>query len=459
MAFKERRRAGQAGLFAGLCRASQCNHPHEPAVILIGGFPGFVGIEQHRLLSSELAQALIERKAQKPELQVLCLTDPVNRAYGTREETFYSKLAQGGIPVVFTDLDRLPDSNPVYAYPVRFYGGLLRKLGLGQAWADRPRHRHPFQSGGDPVSTRQAVRLLRFKANHRKVVIADRAGGEPRMIVTSFNPADSSSAHANIGLLVSGEVARQALTNELACVTWSAEREANVLADRPDRCAEVVQRIAGSTATPLPVPESGPRVAWLTEGAIRARLISMLDDAGPGDRVRIAMFYLSDRVLVRSIKDAAFAGARVRVILDFNRDAFGRKKNGIPNRPVAAELAKFARDENLRMEVRWADTHGEQFHTKALSISNDEMGKHLFLCGSANWTRRNLSDLNMEANLYCERAPGVVKAFSEYFDRAWSNSDGLSHTLAFGSLAETRWPTIWKTALYVVQEVTGLCSF
>ena len=42
---------------------------------------------------------------------------------------------------------------------------------------------------------------------------------------------------------------------------------------------------------------------------------------------------------------------------------------------MAAELAAFARKERVRLAVRWADTHGEQFHVKAMSIVNPQRSK------------------------------------------------------------------------------------
>src|SRR5699024_12297064 len=47
-------------------------------------------------------------------------------------------------------------------------------------------------------------------------------------------------------------------------------------------------------------------------------------------------------------------------IFDPDEDAFGRKKNGVPNRSVADELV------GAGVDVRWCDTHGEQCHAKFL---------------------------------------------------------------------------------------------
>ena len=88
------------------------------------------------------------------------------------------------------------------------------------------------------------------------------------------------------------------------------------------------------------------------------------------------------------------AGSRVRVILDPNKDAFGRTKNGIPNRSVATELAAAS---DGAIKVRWFRTHGEQFHTKLVAMRSAT--EFWFTLGSANLTRRNLENFNLEANV------------------------------------------------------------
>ncbi len=417
--------------------------------------------EEHRRLSRELADALIRKKKEQPGMTVVALTDPINRIYGAQEEGFYAEMAAAGVVVVFTDLDRLPDSNRLYAKWARFYGAWLDSLPFVRRWLDRPRFANPFIPGGAPITGRQMARLLLFKANHRKVAIADAPDGRWRLVVGSANPADGSSAHSNAGLLIAGDLARRVLAAEWKCVEWSAARPGSVLAG-PQPLAAARARVAAVMADDskrAPLVEKAPYIEWLTEGAIRQRLLTMLDGAGPGDEVRLAIFYLSERDVVRSILSAAEAGARIRLIMDANRDAFGRQKNGVPNRAVAAELVAAARAGSLDLTVRWADTHGEQFHTKAASVCNPASAKNELLLGSANWTRRNINDLNLEADVYTANEPVVCGEFNAWFDRAWSNADGFSHTVEYDRFAESGMALRWKTLMYRVQEATGLCTF
>ncbi|NCC51613.1 MAG: hypothetical protein EOM20_10395 [Spartobacteria bacterium] len=418
--------------------------------------------EVHRNLSSELAAALINKKTARPDLPVLILTDPINRVYGDMYPDFFNDLVNAGVPVVFTDLNRLPDSNPFYAKPARFYGRLLNRIGSVRAWLDKPRFANPFQPEAGKISARQLARLLFFKANHRKVLVADVGTNDVRAIVTSFNPADGSAAHSNMGVLFEGPLTVEAAHSELACLQWSAKDPANVLENEPGLWQRTLQEISGrlpAAADLIPAEPCPATGQWLTEGAIEDAILSLLNEAMPGDQVRIAMFYLSDRDVVDAIKRAARGGATIRMILDANKDAFGRTKNGIPNRIIANELHALAEAEGLPLEIRWADTHGEQFHTKAMTITHPRQKTCRFLCGSANWTRRNIGDLNLEADILISDAPALNETFNTHFDRLWNNQDSLSHTIAFDTYKESGLRYRLRTALYRFQEKTGLCTF
>ena len=90
----------------------------------------------------------------------------------------------------------------------------------------------------------------------------------------------------------------------------------------------------------------------LTEGAIYEAVLKLINTAKPKEHLDLSMFYLSERKIIKALKSAQERGVIVRVLLDPNKDAFGRQKNGIPNRQVASEHA-------VGIPIRWCDTHGE----------------------------------------------------------------------------------------------------
>jgi phosphatidylserine/phosphatidylglycerophosphate/cardiolipin synthase-like enzyme len=164
------------------------------------------------------------------------------------------------------------------------------------------------------------------------------------------------------------------------------------------------------------------------------------------------MFYLSHRGVVEALIGAARRGADVRLILDPNRDAFGREKDGIPNRSVAHELTRGGRG---NVAIRWYRTEGEQFHTKLAVIRTG--GEVIANLGSANLTRRNIGDLNLEANFELRAPAGspLDRQLAATFDRWWRNDGGV-----FTDPYE-RWEDTsrWQAFKYRVMEATGLSTF
>ena len=416
-----------------------------------GAIPAKGGL---RSLANELADALIAKRVQDPKMPILVVTDPINRIYGDLAPALYDRLAAVGIPVVFTDLSRLPDSNKIYAPQ----GWFWRKFIKGDFGAEGRAVPYPFNPDGESLTLEQLSRLLYFKANHRKVLVTGRHSGA-RAIVTSFNPADGSANHSNMGLLVDGAVAGFAARSEMAVAGWSAEHPENVHGGLADQVGPVIRKLQALVPVPGPAdeaPEGRPSVAWRSEGAIRDELVAQLDAAGPGSRIDAAVFYFSERRVVDALKAALGRGASLRLLLDANRDAFGREKNGVPNRPLAAELMQLTQGGG-QVAVRWAATHGEQFHSKVLRIVGPE--QDILLLGSANWTRRNLGNLNLEANLLLDQPGAIGRTFDSYFESLWTNRRGLEESLPYEAWAEEGWGLRWKTWLYRVQEWSGASTF
>lgn len=407
-----------------------------------------------RPLAEELADALIAKRQQDPEMPMLIITDPINRIYGDLAPDFYQRLTNARIPVVFTAQDQLPDSNKLYVPQVWFWSRFFDGNGADAKYLIS----NPFDSNGRKLTLKQLGKLLYFKANHRKVLVTGRQSGDLRLLMSSFNPADGSANHSNLGLLVDGPVAVFAAESELEVARWSASNAENIHGGLTEEVADAISDIQEKL---LALPEAeyaklgDACVAYRSERAIRDELVLQFQKAVTGTRIDIGMFYFSDRKVVEALKAAIEQGAIVRVLLDANRDAFGRKKNGIPNRTVAAELMELADEHEI--EVRWAATNGEQFHSKVLRISGAQQ-EVLFL-GSANWTRRNIGNLNLESNLLLSNVPSVNQQFDNYFSSVWSNAKGIEESLPYEALAETGWSLTWKTWLYRFQEWSGASTF
>ncbi|MCW8957764.1 MAG: phospholipase D-like domain-containing protein, partial [Gammaproteobacteria bacterium] len=299
----------------------------------------FAGDARHSLrpLSREITDALIRRRAEVPGLEVVLITDPFNTLYNGVASSHLERLEAAGVKVVLTDLTRLRDSNPSWSALWRIFFRWLGNSPDG-GWLPSP-------VGPEKVGLRTYLTLLNFNANHRKTFIADEGDGWVGL-VTSGNPHDASSAHDNVALRFSGAAALDLLQTERAVSHFSG----NAFPASPE---------APSTES---LPQRGMRLQILTESRIRQASLQAINGAQPGDAIDIAVFYLSHREIVEALKAAQSSGVALRLLLDPNEDAFGRKKNGIPNRQVALELTEAG------VPVRWCDTHGEQCHSKFLML-------------------------------------------------------------------------------------------
>ena len=396
----------------------------------------------HRQLCREVVETLLENKRNRPEIHILVITDPVNEVYGGAVQAPFQRLREAGIPVVVTDLRQLRDSNPLYSSFWRIGAQWLGNSTNG--WLP-----HPFGKELPGVSVRSWLALLNFKANHRKLVIADapdRAGQRQMVsLVMSANPHDASSAHSNVGLLVRGGVWRDLLRGEQAILDFSGA-QMNLASWLPPYAN------SGGSVSNVRPDALTPSARVLTEGKIREEIVVALDSTRQGDAIDVGMFYLAERKIIGSLIAAAQRGATIRVLLDPNRDAFGRQKNGIPNRPVAAELLKAG---GGQITVRWFETHGEQFHSKMVLVKRSSHAT--LFAGSANLTRRNVGDLNLETDLAVtgRRDLPAFQGAEAYFERAWTNR-GLDCTVPYEAYAD---PSPWKYWAYRVQEATGLSTF
>lgn len=387
----------------------------------------------YRDLASELTDALLAKKSANPEISINLITDPINTVYGGSQSEEVLRLKESDIKLIITDLRPLRDSNPVYS---SIWRSLFQWFGNDDRlkWV-----KHPFSDEAGKVSLRSYLSLLNFKANHRKIFLAD-SGNTFVSIITSANPHSSSSAHSNVAVKIeSNRFAKELWRSEQAVAKMSGSE----LADLP-RLANEKDQLTKS---------EGPTAKLLTEKKIKEALIAMIDETIGGEELNMAMFYLSDRDVIKALIRAGNRNVKTRLILDPNKDAFGYEKNGVPNRPVAHELIEKS---NNKIKIRWYDTHGEQFHTK-LTFANYHNEKSKALLGSANLTRRNIENFNLESNVLVNASSTdeFIVSLNEYFDKLWKNENDR-YTLAYEEYADDSFKNI---LLYRFQEFSGLSSF
>ncbi|WP_373507721.1 phospholipase D-like domain-containing protein [Thiocapsa sp.] len=345
--------------------------------------------ETHRPLSRELTENLLQRMRDRPGLIVVVITDPFNSLYGGVAAPHLDALEAAGAHLAYTDLGRLRDPNPLWSAVWRLCCKWLGNSTRG--WLPNP-------VGEEAVTLRTYLALLNLKANHRKTLVADE-GDDWVALVTSANPHDASSAHVNTAVVFRGQATLDLLETETAVIRFSAGQvpfETPAVQDAP--------------------AQSRLQAQIITESRIREAALDTIRSAARGDRLDIAMFYFSHEGLIRAVKDAAGRGVDVRILLDPNRDAFGREKSGIPNRQTGRRFHETG------IPVRWCHTTGEQCHAKQLVLERAN-GQGVLITGSSNFTRRNLDDFNLETNVLVEGPADdpFLRAALTWFDDRWRN--------------------------------------
>jgi hypothetical protein len=349
-------------------------------------------------VTRELAQRLLARKHLRPHLKIVLVTDPANEAFGGSPAQTLTSLEQAGVIVARVRLDRLRDSNPLYS-------GLWR-LAFGW-WSD------PFDETPGRATLPALARTRNSKSDQRQLVVADDGSGGWIAIIAPTGAAAS--------LTLRGPLARAIIAGELQVAAWSTDD------DRLPVSPSMDDRGVGSIDA-----------RFLTEGAIETALFDAIGAAGSGDRLGIAVENFSERRLIAAALRAAARGASLQVLLARNRE---------PNQAVADELL---RSGGGRIEIRWyLGSDAASLPKLLLFRHGDDMWMNL---GTANYTRRNLGDLNLAASveLRMPARAAAARAITEYFSEAWSVA-AADPKFAAASAAD-----YWH---YRFAEASGLSSF
>ncbi|MDQ0300087.1 phosphatidylserine/phosphatidylglycerophosphate/cardiolipin synthase-like enzyme [Salibacterium salarium] len=376
-------------------------------------------------LSEKIVDALVEKRQENENIEIIVITDRINTFYGSYSTDILTTLENHDISVLFSNMKPLRDSNPVYS---GFYRTFLQWFGTeGTGWLP-----NPFSPDAPDVTARSYLELINFKANHRKTLITENHG-----MVTSGNVHDASGYHSNIGFVFEGEILEDMLETEQTVAEMSGADEALFSSLEPEPTS----------------PEEGDySIQLLTEGKIEKHVLQEIDQAKEGETVTLGAFYLSDRDVIESLLQASNRGVVVNVLLDANKDAFGREKNGIPNRPVAYELVSKSEGD---INVRWYRTDGEQFHTKMVYIENER--EDVLIGGSSNFTKRNMGDFNLETDVKIKASSEteVMNEVDQYFERLWTNEDHR-YTDDYETYVDD---SRFRYLLYRFQEWSGISSF
>ncbi|MFL2847786.1 MAG: phospholipase D-like domain-containing protein [Coraliomargaritaceae bacterium] len=413
--------------------------------------------QELRSLSDLLADAIIEKRKRNPEIPILLITDPINRLYGSDHPEFFQSFNDLGIPVVYTDLYNLPDPNKIYSKQVRFWSKFydLNPNANSNRFRIFP---NLVESKAERLSFSQFFTALHLKANHRKLLISGYKDSPSKMIIGSFNPSNASSFNSNLAVSVAGPVADYVARSEIEIAKWSALKPENLLGKRFE-LDDAIRRMDKALLPQDHFNQYTSRktgVRFISEGSTKQVLLDLFENSDKGTEIDIAMFYLSDRKIVKALKSAGKKGAKIRLILDQNKNAFGFKKMGVPNRSVADELMQL--DEVDSIQIHWASAEtGGQFHSKAIRVFDDK--RDILFLGSSNVTHRSINNFNLEANVMFNDVITVNNEFDLYFESIWGNSLGFEESVEYKALKNPKWMQYIRLCFYRLQEWTQLSTY
>lgn len=373
-------------------------------------------------IAQTLTAKLVEKKEAHPDMDIIYITDPLNTGYGSYESKWFDALEDAGIEVVYTELDPLRDSTPIYS---GLYRTIFKWVDFEtKGWID-----NAMASEAPKMTLHSYMVLMNVKANHRKTIVTDKEA-----LVTSSNPHNASGFHGNVAMKVSGPIINDILEAEEAVVKYTNGGSL----PRVDVKAPVDGEYA---------------VQYLTEKKILQALVGDIATAQEGDTIRMGMFFIAMPEVVEAVEDAANRGVKVEMILDPNENSFGNEKSGLPNRPV---VQKMTDETDGKIAVRWYNTVIGQYHTKLVTVRTAQ--DTYITNGSANLTGRTLNNYNLEANLriIAPNDSELVNDIEQYFDRLWKNEDAL-YTLDLEEYQSEF--TFLQRGIYQLQEMLKLTTY
>ncbi|OCA81995.1 phospholipase D family protein [Pseudobacillus wudalianchiensis] len=373
-------------------------------------------------ITEKITEALIKKKQANPHMDIILISDEVNTSYNSHKTPEFEEMKKNGIKVIVTDTKTLRDSTPIYSAVWRMFFQWFGDKGTG--WLP-----NGLAETAPDMTVRSYLKLFNIKANHRKTIATEKT-----TLVTSSNPHDESAYFANTAYEVKGALMNDLLVSEKA----AADTRRNIPFPQP------VHQKTGKGEI---------KVQLLTEGKIAKAVKQEITKAKKGEEIWLAMFYLADRDIVDALTDAANRGVKVNMILDTNKNSFGKKKTGLPNIPMSEELRE---DSHGKIHIRWFAPEPEQFHTKMIYIKKKNSGT--IISGSANYTSRNLNNFNLETDVKITgpRSAKAIKETERYFERLWQN-EGAEYTTNYEEHYEKTAGI--KRVIYTIQKLLHLTTY
>jgi hypothetical protein len=428
-------------------------------------------------MAEEFAGVLLERKRQRPGLDIVVIVDPinyvdyhqafelpwqrwaeklrshggflarlakplekmvvVNRVYPERYERLRGqkpvreRLRDAGLTVLSANLFTNPERNAFFrTKPGREEAASDDDFGL------RAIRRLPdeYPAVGDRIALERKMALFQaisLTGDHRKFAVVDDGALAWN---ASMNIWDNDYYSPDDGVVCSGDLARQLLEQ------FEASRQGSLALYRPlyeaGKLPELARQFKRKAYTYAPVRQPASLQAGgrelrlepasgqvLRDGAIAARLIDAFDHLRPGGQVDVYQTLITDPKLIRSLAGAARRGVACRVLTDAYENVYGQDTAFIHG--VAFRQFREAMDDGGKLQVRAVvpDPRVSEIHRKFALVRgerDDGRTEDFLMTGSANFTVHSADGTQLEQDILFTE--GAVKAQARaWFEAAWAN--------------------------------------
>lgn len=358
-----------------------------------------------------VADWLIERKAQRPDLKILVLLDSqtiadANRTTGKKFPLTRHRLENAGIVVLTASLRRT-------VFKPRLFHSFHK------AWDGNGLRRER----DDWATLQQNWQTAHNVEDHRKNIVIDsgRAG-----IVFSHNLIDQARFWQENTLLLRNQLARdlygiarvagceafalpvQFSSNDLSLLSW-LECKARSYAE------EAISEKADAANLKT---EPGQHARILDGGPeIRRAILEEMARSRHGE-IRVASAYYSDLETLTRLRDVA-KNVRVRILIDScNALALPRVLHFFLKNTVNILCIHFCR-KSPQLELRiFPSERREMMHMKAISFSDGPC----LIAGQANFTPNSFSGAWLETSVLLSQLR-ISKQFDAHFDRLWERAE------------------------------------
>lgn len=346
-------------------RAFEMINNAEKFIILDMFLFGTDGKPQYRNLTDELTDTLIKKKQQNKEIPIYFITDYFNLIYNNYNGAHFTKLEQAGINIIYISPNQI---NP--------------------------------KEGLDFITHR--LKLFKLRLNHKKLIITDN-GQKISSLITSANPHDPSSPNSNTAIYTENKIWKDIYESEKTSANFS------------DKSIEQFTKTVKEKNT------GEITIQYLTDGGSLDLLEKKIQETKKGDSIKIATFMLADGRITKELLAASEREVDIKIILDQNIESFGKKKRGFPNKIFAKNLI---RDSEGKIQIKWYETNGEQFHTKTTIIQQGNTTT--IFTGSSNLTPKKIFNYNLESDIkiIANKNTKISQDTTNYFNRIWSNENG-----------------------------------